>query len=537
MLFSVRRRLIFLVALITLPLLALPLHNDVRYEVGVHQVSVFSVAETFSHRPIAFRLLVGGQAWLARLFSDPIGAPGSLEHAWAFEIAFRFLAAVASAGAAFLLARGLAGRIGSVAWAYGLAAYAGLMFTAPATGEPDWWAAVLAVAAVGAGLFTTRVAVAGMVSGLLLAGVALMKVSTLPVALAALIVVWWLGRRVALIALVSAFVSGCLAIVLIWWLAPYEIRWLLDIRALQPAIWGPTTLTDLGTYLVNLAARWPVVGLLPAFFVGAPRRDVLAVGTAALGAVAGFVVQAQYFIYHAVPLVVLCAVLAVATLRRSNSLLRWLMVAWIAWTLVLFTLPGAWRTHDGHGLGWLTMAWVVALVVARAMTRRRPAGVSRAAGAAWAAGLVSLAMLATQTPWSADSLSLSTAGRTSVGNLAQLESGLTSAAQIRSLIGADTMVAYLAFGSVSYEVGNPTRCHYPSELFLQRPRADVLVSSATRQESLDCLTDPAARWLIWDKNWLKPRRMPADLRAIVADNWACEGARVIRGLTVCPRKG
>lgn len=51
-------------------------------------------------------------------------------------------------------------------------------------------------------------------------------------------------------------------------------------------------------YLANLAARWPTVAVLPAFFVGASRREVIAVGGATGLAVLGFVAQGQYYVYR-----------------------------------------------------------------------------------------------------------------------------------------------------------------------------------------------------------------------------------------------
>ena len=226
-----------------------------------------------------------------------------------------------AAAAAVLLTVRLRRRLGSAAWAYGLAAYAGLFFTAPATGEPDWWAAVVAVAAVGTALLA-RESTGGSMAGALLAVVALLKISSLPIALAAVMLIAAFDRRRALWALASAFVAGCLAVALIWWLAPYEIVWLLDIRAIQPAVWTAGTSAELREYLANLAARWPTVAVLPAFFVGASRREVIAVGGATGLAVLGFVAQGQYYVYHAVPLVVLSAVLAVHTVRRSGAVLR-----------------------------------------------------------------------------------------------------------------------------------------------------------------------------------------------------------------------
>lgn len=262
---NVRRNwLILAAAAATLLVPAYPVNNNIRYEVGVHRVSGYSIAETFSHRPLTFRFVSAAQSWLPTLASESLAAPGSLARAWLFEAGFRLVAALVAAAAAVLLTVGLRRRLGSAAWAYGLAAYAGLFFTAPATGEPDWWAAVVAVAAVGTALLA-RESTGGSMAGALLAVVALLKISSLPIALAAVMLIAAFDRRRALWALASAFVAGCLAVALIWWLAPYEIVWLLDIRAIQPAVWTAGTSAELREYLANLgpmADGGVAVGLL-----------------------------------------------------------------------------------------------------------------------------------------------------------------------------------------------------------------------------------------------------------------------------------
>jgi hypothetical protein len=144
-------------------------------------------------------------------------------------------------------------------------------------------------------------------------------------------------------------------------------------------------------------------------------------------------------------------------------------------------------------------------------------------------------MLATQTPFSAEALTLGTAGRTSASSAAALQTDIADAAQVHALIGENTPVAYLTFGADTYTLGNPTRCRYPSPLFLQRAHADQLVSPATRQENLACLTNPDARWLIWDRTWLHRKNAPADLLATIDNTWDCDSAVLIHRYTLCPR--
>lgn len=525
-----------LCAALTLAVLSYGLNGNIRYQVGVGRVSGYSVAETFSHRPITFRLLSAAQAWLPELASQFAGSPGSWWRVWAFETGFRLVAAGMAAGAATLLGFGLRRVWGNHAWPYGVAAYAALMFTAPATGEPDWMAALLSVAAVGAGLLW-RPILGGSIGGALLALAALVKISTLPVAMAALVILWMLDRRRGSIALVAATAAGLAVIATVWWLAPYEIGWLLDIRALQPDPWTRTAAVEAVDYVMNLAARWPAVALLPAFFVGARRGEAVtaAVGLALTGL--AFVYQGQYFVYHSMGFVVLSAVLAVRTLQRSTAALRWPVVGLSVWTLVLFVLPAQWRLAHPVRFYVVTGVWMVGLAAWQWVALHgRQQGGAKARTDWWAALLVVLVMVVTQTPFSAESLTMGTAGRTVWASGAALQAELASAEGVHALIGRDTQVAYLTFGDATYVLGNPTHCRYPSQLFLQRPHADQRVSAATRQEALACLADPAARWLIWDRDWLHRKGAPADLIAAIDQTWACDTAQGIGGYTLCPRK-
>lgn len=516
-------------------LLGFMLNGNIRYQVGVGRVSGYSVAETFSHRPLVFRLLSAAQAWLPEQVSRLAGPTTSWSAIVVFETGYRLIAMLAAAGAALLLWRGLAGRWGSLAWAYGLAAFAALAFTAPATGEPDWVAAVLTVAAVGVGLLW-RPSVGATAGGLLLALAALVKISTLPVAVAGLILLWALDRRRGWLAAATALVSGLLATALIWWLAPWEISWLLDIKALQPDPWTLAHAIEARDYLFNLAARWPAVALIPAFFLQARRSEIgLAVVGLALTASA-FVIQAQYFVYHSIGFVTLATVLAVATIQRSRGALRWPLLVLIGWTLVLFITPVNLRLAHPLWIYTATAAWVVVLTGWQWAALRRPPKLSRTRTAWWAALLAVVSLLATQTPMSAESATLSNAGRTSIGATSVLRADLAVASRVHALIGENTPVAYLAFGSDTYTLGNPTRCRYPSPLFLQRVHADKKVPPPDREENLACLAEPSLQWLIWDRDWLRRKVSPADLIAAIDDNWDCDGATVIGRYTLCPRR-
>ena len=316
----------------------------------------------------------------------------------------------------------------------------------------------------------------GVLGGTLLALAALVKISSLTVALAALVLLWALDRRRGWIAAVAALVTGLLAVGLIWWLAPWEIDWLLDIRALQPDPWTRVAADEAGHYLLNLAARWPTVALLPAFFVGATRAEVwpTLVAMALTGLAIAY--QGQYFIYHSAALVVLSAVLAVRTIQRSGGALRWPLLVLCGWTLVLFILPAAWRVQHPTRLYLATLGWTIGLAVWQWRALRRPPALPSGRSDWWAAALVTAAMLATQTPISAESANLGTAGRTSWASATALQRELAEADVIRDVIGADSQVVYLSLRRHHL----PDRQSHP----LPVPVAAVSAASARRREGV-----------------------------------------------------
>lgn len=529
------RRLLLVTAIATVALTPLLLNGNIRYEVGAVRVSGFSAAETFTHRPLAFRLLSAAQSWLPEQAARLVGPTHTWNSIVVFECSFRLISALVSAGAAWLLWRGLRRHFGSQAWAYGFAAYVTLVFTAPATGEPDWMASVLAVAAVGAALMGGGLT-GPLASGVLLALSALVKISSLPIAVAALVLLWALNRHRALLAAAVAFITGLLAIGLMWWLTPWEIEWLIGIRAVQKDPWVAEHAQKAWDYLMNVAARWPTVTLIPAFFVGHRLRESWTALVALLLTAFGIAYQGQYFMYHAIGLVTLASILAIHTIRRSRAALSWPLLALSLWTLVLFLLPGSWRVHHALALSIVTVSWAVVLTGWQWRSLRhqripRPRGAAR-----WAAICILASMLATQTPLSAESLTLSTANRSPLVAAKALRRQIRQAERIHALIGTESRVAYLAFGDNTYTLGNPTHCRFPSQLFLQRKNADVLVAPQTRGEGLRCLSDPDAQWLLWDRDWLHRGTAPRDLIEAIDNTWDCKERGVLIGqMTVCPR--
>jgi hypothetical protein len=508
-----------------------PLNPNIRYEIGVKSVSVSSASETFTHRPLAYRLLMDRIAYVADALSFGITS---------FEVVVRLIGLGLAVGTAVLLWRGLKSH-GVVAPGLhaGVAAAALVFMGANSSVEPDWMATLLATAGIGAALIgrgRLRWPMA-FLAGTLFVAAAAMKVITLPTALVGLLVVGVLDRRQLLRSLISSVVVGLLFVVatLIW--APWEITWLIDIRLLQPSVLA--SLSEVPAFLLESAARWPAVALFPAAMILAGRTERLVLAAAALLAAAPIVLQGQYWSYHAAPL---CVVTAVAVFRG----LRWrvgtrtgigvlvIVVAAIAFTIT----SNSWR--DSHlpiwggatiaasvlGIGW-------ALAVRQRPVTNQPLGLLPAA-------LTTIVLLyPAMTPFSAGLVQLTDNGMPTVGRgigvpVRQEED---TARQIRRRIGENVPVTYLTFGDWTYFIGNPTVCRYPSPLFLQRTKYTVAhVGTRSYQENLACIDEPTSQWLIVDRGWFKLSKAPPELKTRVAAEWNCSASFSAGGLIICPRR-
>ena len=524
---------VVVVALVTLPY---SFGGDIRYEMGVKAVSGHGAVDTFTHRPLLYRLLSAAITAPAQALGSGVGA---------VEVVLRAECAALGLLAGGVLWLGLRRRAGADAGPVALAVASSLVLLGPQiTLEPDWLAVVLTVLGVGAALALPNRVAAGLVGGLLLAAAAATKVVSLPVALVGLLALLLLDRRRAVLATGGAAVTGLAFVLVVLALAPHEIGWLLDMRSLQPAE-PPVAVTAVKTLelLGNAATLWPAVALLPAALVGAPGRlQVAALGAVVLAWLPAQV-QGQYFIYHLAALPVVAAVVLVLALRRAPASLAVLALGYTVWVAWVSSTPVGFRNEHVGLVFAVTAAAAAGLLLHRLAARYRPPGSEGTArpvgvGPGPAVAVVLVAGLAASTPYSAGSISLgSTAGYHPVERRDKTRTSLEAADRVRARIGAGTPVTYLTFGSWAYFLQNPTDCRYPSPVFLQRghPR-DGAPPTRAWSEALGCITDTPGDWLVWDSRWFTMRRQPPAVRDAVARTFACEDALQEGAIRLCPRR-
>ncbi len=380
---------------VTLMYLLTPLNPNLRYEAGVKLAGTDTAAGTFSHRPLAYRLVTDAVFRTADLLSvGPV----------TFELAVRVLLALLALGAAVLLQQGLRQQHVRYPGLHAVVvAGALILLGGTSAGEPDWLAVVFTVAGTGLALRGDgrRPWLYATLAGAAFVAAAGMKIVTLPVAVIGLAVVLAVHRHLA----VSRpgrhdrrrrplrrrhRSSGCRgrssgsSTSVPCRTAP-PTAWPTPPRT--PSAWSPT------------APSWPCCRR--SLVLARGRERALVAG--AVVVTAGLVVaQGQYFGYHAIPLVVVAAVAAFRALRDRVSALRSAPLCWsLSW-------PRPWpvcrrlvldrRTTNAAGsAGWPARP-------GRASSGRgafvagRPGGT---AGGSAAAAVVALALLLPgATPWS-----------------------------------------------------------------------------------------------------------------------------------------
>ncbi|WP_152364529.1 hypothetical protein [Microlunatus speluncae] len=527
--------------------LLLPLNGDVRFEAGVEQTSPRPVADTFTHRPLAYRLIMSAVFAPARLLG---------ESSRGFELAMQASALLLCVLAALLLHRALTDRGLPTATTRPLAIAVGGCIGlqgAVSVWEPDWLALLLTALAVSVGLLgrddrrTWLPAAVG--AGVLLAAAASIKFVTLPIALIGLVLITVLHRRRAIAATLAAGAAGIAGIGLTAWLWPRELRWLAELSALQPPNTEPVWRALLGLGCALLA--WPVTIMLPAalsvLIAGRPARVRLGHGAVAavvlLLASLPAVVQQQFFIYHFVAFpVITAAVLVLAVVRADRRTAARLVIGTALaglTTAVIIRLPAPWRVD--HPAAFVT-GLIAAMIIAVLIVRRpgRASGPAPKMAVTAAAAVCCASMIGIVAPGPTGTAPLSELPQTGLVNIYTAEASdqrQESARQVRRLIGVDTPVLYLAFGDVNYFVRNPTPCDYPAAVWLQRARYNPsVVDTTSYAENLACLDDPAPRFLLIDGGWFQLPKQPDQVQRLITTRYACTDARKIDDLLICPRR-
>lgn len=511
------------------------LNQDARFVLGALSAG-WSPMTTWTHRPLVFRLLM-----------SPFAGWGP--NPWS-EAAIRVILVALVLGASVTLARGLVGhtprpRVVAVATGAALAWAPGWDFA-----EPEWFATVFAVAALGLGLrdrpgdgqATQRLCAA--FAPVLLALAVLVKYTTAPIAVVAVLVVWWRrGRtRGALLALQGVAVTGIGSVLTILGSGP-EYQWLAQMSLLNPSF-DPHQWRAMVQGFANLPLVAPIVAvgvaIVPSLVRQRPRTAAAVVGAVAVLALP-FVVQQQNFLYHLAPIAVFCAGVVTAVIvdpdlaipRRAAAVcgLGLVPVVAVLWAFPAPTRNAHWELALLAVLAVIVGSW---LVTSPRVTRALPLprlGRHIRLGSTALTCLALLPLGSPLVPWVTYSYSLAHRETTDLANRAMARPLHISG------VGSDSTVVYLSF-SGPYRMGNPSACPYVSPTWLQRSaQHPEVVQTSSFATNLACLSAPDAEFLIVETDWFDPATAnPVVTRSIEA-NYLCDmPVGTTEGFIACARR-
>ncbi|MFC0557030.1 hypothetical protein ACFFHJ_39650 [Planotetraspora thailandica] len=536
------------------------LHSDIRYVLACLRtggVAGFSPSETFTHRPFFYRWFVAGLNSLTPS-SIPVG-----------EMIVR-LAGVALCVAAGLLLRAALQRHLSTRDATLTAVVVALSLAfAPRIDylQPEWTATLLSVVAVALVLMFDRPWVAAAVASLPLGLTVMMKYSTAATAMIALLVVFAVDRRRAILLAVATAVSGVALLGLSFWAGSHEWQWAQDMpkinrQALTRQAIDPGFLLHRSIdYLADRAVLSPMLALFPAALVMvlmlarevSRRRRVEWAALAVLitlGCIAAVAFQGNWFPYHSAALpVCAAAVWALAVARWYGVFgrppLLFIGITVLLGALVPFT-DTALKPLLTVGTVWLAAAVAVLAGLAdlRLARRRAPrhAGARPQAAVPMAAvpllalaGIICLA--APIWPGSPNQMGRGHVITTNADYWKLTEDKNGDAAEVNREIPQGAPVLYLAFGDMAYFVQHPVQCRYPIPTFLQREQflPDVKNLTSTKENAL-CVTGNPADYAVLQRSWFPLAQVDKKLTAEIKANFNCPKSVPNNELVVCHRR-
>jgi hypothetical protein len=526
------------------------LNGDVQYVLGGLTVAGdIGFVDTFVHRPLTYRAIMAGLNVLAGTVAKPSA------DLVAYEAGIRLLAWAAAAFAGGWLWFALVPRVGSVAAAsIACAGCLSLMFSPQWDFlQAEWVATLLGSAAVAAALMPWRTRTAAGVGGLLLAMVVGVKLVTLPLAAAALIVVAISDRSRARPLLIAT--TGWMILLAMTLAHPLEWQWSLDMAALNAGV-GDDLGARLRSILIAISEKAiisPIILLAPAATVllvrlTEPRRRPSLIGGAVvvgLLCIIPLLVQSRPSLYNAAALPVAASMYVAGAGVRWWTQVRtppWPLLVWLPVVAIGVALlvgsPTETRISLQGGARVAALVVVTLSTLAAAAVPMHPArGTMKSLSTpTLIAGLIALlAFVPAMAPASSWSIGDETIRRTNASWELYVRRISRSMQGLSEQIGRETPVLYLAYGDIGYHMGNPTDCRYPSPLWIQRGTRYQFVQALTSHaDNLDCLARTAARYIVLAPGWAFGGRLTGSVRDGLR-LFDCSAPTRVAGHAVCAR--
>ncbi|HEX5040650.1 MAG TPA: hypothetical protein VFW95_11000 [Candidatus Limnocylindria bacterium] len=535
--------------------MATRLNGDVQYVLGGLSVAGdIGWVDTFVHRPLPYRLfmsILNVGAGLLGLHTTDYVAYESVVRAGGIALAL-------VSGA--LLWRALVPRLGRAAAAVIGGATSLALILAPAHDvlQAEWAATSLAVIALAVALLPRRDATAGVLAGFFLVVVAGMKISTVFLVPAVLVVLAMLDAR-RIRPVIVGTVGWGIAYAAVLMLLPLERQWTFDSAALN-ALGSDRNLHRALVAFSEKAMVSPVILFVPCALMmalgamgGTLRRRLLVgagvVGTALL-LIGTSLAQGTWQVYHLAPVPV-----AATGFVAGVGVWWWMKYGQPPWPIVVgipvaaalgiaflsldtptrIRLAGEARVI-GLVVAVLACAWAVALVrlakAARSASEEPPCA-GQHAGAVALVIVAFLAFLPAQAPNAAWSVARD---RTNASWNAQSDTYRQALADLAADIGHGGPVLYLAFGNVPYHMGIPTTCRYPSPLWVQRGTYyESLRELWSYKDNLACFDGRLANDVVIETGWATPGKHTDDLVRGLRD-FDCTDPPSRAGVEACPSR-
>ncbi|MFE0457210.1 hypothetical protein ACFW2D_39205 [Streptomyces sp. NPDC058914] len=503
---------------------------DIRYVLAALRTtgrSGLSPSEVFAHRPFFYRWSIAG-------LDSVTGGSNAVR-----EALMRLVGLALCAAVGLLLHRALRRRVPErdAMLVAGLTALT-LAF-APVIDylQPEWFALVLAAAAVAAALGVRGPWRAAALAALPLGLAVLMKYSTAGTAAMALVVVFAVDRVRALLLAAATAVATGLLFALSAWSGSRELQWLRDMPYINAHALGsePIVVRDLllrtAQYLGDRIALTPVLALLPgalllfAATLRSRRQRVEAVVVTLLLVVVGLAVvvyQGNWFAYHGESLPVVAAALTGLAIgrwygRHGRPPLCLTLLA-LLYGVLTPLLAHVRADVDVDVLAWLASA--AALVAGAVDLLRVRAPRPRARRVPVALPVLALVVCLAATVWPSSGVRVVRGELVTTNEelKVQARSAETAAAQVNAELPAGAEVQYLAFGQQAYYIGHPTPCRYPFPTFFNVPKQLTEVPSLTStRENVRCVTQKhPPEYAVYQPSWLSlgviDPRIAADIR-------------------------
>jgi hypothetical protein len=327
----------------------------------------------------------------------------------------------------------------------------------------------------------------------------------------------------------------------------HERMWFTQLPRLQPT--GAVRWDDFGLFTWRVSWVNPILLLWPAaslYGYAASRRRVWLFGPllAVLLALAGVVFQQRFYPYHYGALPVLFAglvALAAALWWQRTGRIPYAVVlvaaVWIPVAAWMGRQPWRWRLeHSASALTGVLATFVLAGIIAGGQAWRARGSVTHRSVWKLLPLAAALALIISFPDWPRTPNTFNWQNTNRESQLSRRVAMIRTAEPVRAAADGAPVV-YVTQQEAPYFVGLPATCSYPLAVFLYRSVGAKAGDLTGFRENLDCIRDPAARYLVLQESAAARGRALPIVRTTIEQQFDCQHpAARTKTYTLCPRR-